>query len=324
MWGAYPLEGRCEEDDKVVLITVNGYDVSPNPKCDRRRWKVNLDLSSIATQEDTVVFQIKHNNETLCKEVRVAFIGPENYISVPFLEDYYESSFYVMKYEARTDGKSSSAKAISTPRNKPITRVSYKEALDLCQNNGSRFDLIKNLQWQNIVLSIEKTPENWSEGRLAISDSNRLNCGISRNSVQAASSNDLDDCAASSCNSEWDENRRTHILENGERIWDICGNAGEIMKDKYTRRESFRGSIYELSSYLKTLFGPKRTYTLVNPHRSSQKWGLGYAEIKSGNDLIIRGAQSSSAGIFSVEVTSEQSGSRGYTHNVGFRCVYIP
>ena len=322
--GQYLLEGRCEEEDKAVFITVNGYDISHNPKCDRRRWEVTLDLSSMAHQKDKIVFQIKHNNETLCKEAQVTFTGPKNYIPVPPSDDHYESSFYVMKYEARIDGKSSSAKAISTPKDKPVSRVSYQEALDLCQNNGNRYDLIQNVMWQNIVLSIENTAENWSEGRLALSDNNNLNCGVSRGFAQPASLNDLDDCATRSCQSDWDENRRTHILENGERIWDICGNVGEMMKDKYTGKESFTGSIYELSSQLKKLFGPKRTYRLVNSHRRDKKWNLGSVEIQSENDLIIRGAQGSFTGIFSVEITRDQVSHRGSIHNVGFRCVYIP
>ena len=323
--GAYILRGRCEEDNKSVHITVNGYSISHNPNCDRRRWEVELDLSSVVTTEKNIVFQVSHNNSTVCREVRVAFTGPVGYIPVPPLKGYYESSFFVMKYEAKTENRSLSAKAVSKPDGLPLTQVTHEEAVKLCRNNGSRYDLIKNTQWQNIALSIEDTDENWSEGKNYISDNNALNCGISRGTAQPAKSKDQDDCADYDCAPSWDVKRRTHILANGEIIWDICGNVGEMMKDKYTEGIRFREDVYKLSGQLKKLFGPKRSYQLVSAGRRTNKWNLGYAEIENDHNLIVRGMPGRySTGIFSTLINRDQESRRGYDPLIGFRCVYLP
>ncbi len=322
--GEYKLKGRCEQRNELVYVTVNGYKTSSIPKCDKKRWEITLDLTSVAHEGDAVTFQITHNKRKLCKEVRVAFLGPKNYIPISPLEDYYESGFYVMKYEAKVNERGRSAKALSDPAGSPTTMVTHKEAQTLCQNNGSRFDLIRNEQWQNIARSIEEVDENWSQGRSIPTDDNTLNCGVARGIPKAASARDSDDCAARSCESKWDINRRTHILSNGERIWDICGNVGEIMKDKYRRNEQFKGYIYDLSSTLKKLFGPKRNYSLARANRRSATWGLGYAAINRNKDLIVRGIPGRDAGIFSVDVTSDQTNRRGYGRDIGFRCVYVP
>ena len=322
--GEYLLKGTCELNNDLVYVTVNGYKTSSNPKCDKGRWEVMLDLTSVANEEDTVTFEITHNRDSICHEVSVAFQGPENYVPIPPIDDYYESGFYVMKYEAKIGDRGPNAKAVSVTKGQPALRITYQEALNLCQNNGSRYSLIRNDQWQNIVYSIEETHENWSQGRSTPSDDNALNCGLFIGNPLEASSNDEDDCAASSCNSGWDENRRTHLLPNGERIWDICGNVGEIMKDKYRKSYIFDDHVYQMPSTLKKLFGPKKTYRLVSANRRSNAWNLGYAKINKGNDLIVRGLPSREAGIFSVDITADQATRRGYSGNIGFRCVYIP
>ena len=321
--GKFLLQGRCKAKNELIYVTVNGYKTSNNPKCDKSRWKVTLDLTPVATEESSVIFHLSHNQDSLCKKVRVSFLGPRNYIPISSVDDHYESSFYVMKYEAKVEGQGSSAKAVSVPAGQPASRISYKEALTLCQNNGSRYDLIQNLQWQNIALAIEEINENWSQGHSLPSDSNTLNCGLFKGNPREASSNDSQDCAVTFCDSGWDQNRRTHLLPSG-RIWDICGNVGEIMKDKYRKDNSFDDYVYQLSSQLKQLFGPKKTYKIVNANRRSNTWNLGYAKIKKGYDLIVRGLPGREAGIFSVDITSDQASRRSYSGDIGFRCVYTP
>ena len=322
--GKYPLEGRCEEEDKLITVTVNGYKTEKTPKCDRGRWEINLDLTEVITEGNTVAFHATHNRGRLCKEARVAFRGPKNYIPISASDDYDESSFYVMKYEAKLEGEKTASKAVSEPTGYPISRITHQEALLLCQNNGSRYELMKNSQWQTIVRAIEDENKNWSQGHHSPSDNNTLNCGIARGIPQEASSNDSNDCATTFCDSNWDINRRTHFLPNGKKIWDMCGNVGEMMKNRYNENDSFKGYVYQLSSDLKKLFGPKKTYSIVNASRRSTTWNLGYADIDRGNDLIIRGLPGRDAGIFSVNITSDQVSRRGSGHDVGFRCVYTP
>ena len=169
-------------------------------------------------------------------------------------------------------------------------------------------------------MSIEEVDENWSQGRATNSDGNVLNCGVSRGYPQEA----LNECAEESCVPDWDVNRRTHILPGSgeEKIWDICGNVGEMMQDKYRANETFRGYIYQLSSALTKLFGPDTKYSVVNASRRSNTWNLGYAEIRRGSDLIVRGSPGRDAGIFSVDVTNDQDNYRSAAGDVGFRCVF--
>lgn len=321
--GEYTIRGTCEEENLPVYVTVNGYKTSKNPICDRRKWATTLNLTPLSFEFDEMSFHITHNRETICKEVGVLFQGPKNYIPIPPREDYYESSFFVMKYEAKIEGlRSSNAKAVSHPKDRPVTRISHDEALQLCQNNGSRYNLITNLQWQNIALSIEEEDENWSQGRSTPSDGNALNCGVSIGNPRPAD----EECAVSSCSKGWDENRRTHILTTGEKIWDMCGNVGEIVKDKYRKNYEFNDYIYQLysESQLYDLFGPRRSYRLVGANRRSNTWNLGYATIKKGKDLIVRGLPGRDTGVFSVDITQNQISRRGYSGNIGFRCVYNP
>lgn len=320
--GEYLLEGRCEEEDELVKVTVNGYETEKNPKCDRGRWEITLDLTDVITEGKTIAFHATHNRRRSCREAQVTFQGPRNYIPIPALDDYDESSFYVMKYEAKLAGEKLSSKAVSEPAGYPISPITHQESLLLCENNGSRYEVMLNSHWQAIVRHIEGQDRNWSQGRPSPSDNNTLSCGNNRGTPQEASS-DSNDCAVTSCDSNWDINKRTHFLPGGKKIWDMCGNVGEMMQDKYKENTSFRGYIYELSSDFKQLFGPKRTYSIVNASRRSTTWNLGYANIKRGNDLIVRGLPGRDAGIFSVDITSDQESRRG-KHDIGFRCVFVP
>ena len=182
---------------------------------------------------------------------------------------------------------------------------------------------MQNSQWQNIALSIEEFDENWSQGRSTPSDGNALNCGVFIGNPREASANDDDDCAVTSCNSGWDQNRRTHILSKGEKIWDICGNVGEIMKDKYRGNDTFDDYTYQLFPKLKALFGPKRSYQIIDANRRSNSWNLGYAKIARDKDLIVRGLPGREAGIFSVDITNNQVSRRGYSGDIGLSlCLY--
>lgn len=337
----YLLSGRCKNSNLLVYVTVNNYETNKNPACKRGSWKISLDLTSVITPDDEeLTFHIKHNRETICKKAKITFRGPQGYISIPGTNQYSSNSnrrihakksFFVMKYEAKLDRtRANNPKAVSKPEDKPIAHMSYFEAVELCNNNGSRYDLMKNSQWQNIATSIEETHENWSQGRSIPSDSNLLNCGIIRGPAKAASKNDDNDCANTSCNSPWDMHKRTHLLQSGNRIWDICGSVGEIVKDKYTSNTTFNDYAHKLNlsanKDLDRLFGPKKSYSSSNTNTSRRNgnWNLGFVSINKTNDLIIRGLSARGAGIFSVQVNRNQDSLRGYSANVGFRCIYAP
>ena len=320
--GRYELEGRCSEKDRLVTIEVNGHKISKNPYCSKGKWEVALNLTYIASREDMIFFRIAHGrySNVVCKEVRVAFSCEENYIPIPSDKDSYESSFCVMKYEAKLDD----GKAVSQPEGRPITRISYTNAVDLCRANGSRYDLISNEKWQNIARLIEKEDRNWSVGKARVREGNSLNCGVAVGAPQSASDDDKDNCSGSNCGSEWHYRRRTHFLPNGHVIWDMCGNVGEMMKDRNRSNYSFSDYVYKMTAALRRKFGPKKDYSGIGDDlRRSQYWGLGYAELEDSGSLIVRGGQHRAAGVFSVNLRYDQDDNR-LGHDVGFRCVYIP
>ncbi len=318
----YLLEGRCESGEEIE-ITINGYPIDQKVYCKSKRWELTVDLTPLA-QEEVISFEISSYGERFCEDVKVAFTSPKNYIAVPGLEGYYETGFLVMKYEAKLHKAGINSKAVSEAKGRPIFSISHSDAQKLCRNNGSRYDLISNNQWQNIARDIESIDENWSLGKAKVIEGNILNCGVNRGAIREASRSDDDDCGTSSCNRNWDYNRRTHLLSSGERIWDICGNVGEIMKDKHTGTGgSSRKYIYDITGKLKDLFGPDKRYNIIGINRRQDYFGLGHINIDKSKKLIVRGSQDRYAGVFSTEITRDRDSSRsGYS--VGFRCVYLP
>ena len=322
--GRYELEGRCSERRRPVFIEVNGYRISKNPLCERGKWEVFLNLTNLAVKTDRMSFRIFHGSDSnvICKTVRVAFSCPKNYIPIPSDKDFYRSSFCVMKYEAKLD--ESDSKAVSVPGGRPLTHISHAQALELCRENGSRYDLMTNRQWQNIVRLIEKEDSNWSKGKSRVSAGNSLNCGVTVGSPRPAKENDKDDCAGTNCGSGWHYKRRTHFLPNGHTLWDMCGNVGEIMKDENKSQYDFNDYVYKMPLNLRRKFGPRKDYSGSGSElRRNEYWGLGRAELSASKSLIIRGGQNRSAGVFSVSLKYEQDRSR-LSGDVGFRCVYIP
>ena len=319
----YLIKGRCESGEKIEII-INNHPIDTNIYCKSRRWELTVDLTPLA-QERVISFKISSSGETFCEDIKVAFTAPKNYITVPALEDFYESGFLVMKYEAKLDKAGINSKAISEEKDRPISAISHSDAQDLCKNNGSRYDLISNKQWQNIARDIESIDENWSLGRARVIEGNSLNCGVARGTAQAASRNDADDCGASSCGKNWDYHRRTHLLSSGDRIWDMCGNVGEVMRDRYTGNDTFDNYVFHLNGSLKKLFGPDKDYNIVTSHRREGYFGLGFIKVSRSADLIIRGHHSRYPGIFSTEITKKRDSSRSASgYNIGFRCVYLP
>lgn len=329
--GKYKLYGRCSEHKIPVEIKVNEYPISHAPICNRGRWEVFLNLTQLSADESEISFKVSQGRDSnvVCEKVRVAFSCPTNYIPVsPIKENrnYSDNSFCVMKYEARVED----GKAISTHRGRPVTRLLFQEATDLCRSNGPRYDLINNEQWQVLAQNIEFEGKNWSKGSSRVIYGNTLNCGVNVGPTKTASSNDKDSCnGASGCDSKWDYKRRTHFLSNGYYIWDVCGNAGEMVKEagyKSRRRsyKEFNDHIYlARPSNIKRDFGPRRNYeSSIQNARKHAYWGLGYAKVKNGENLVIRGQQGRYAGVFSTLFTEKRE--EFSSSKTGFRCIYNP
>ncbi|MFN8369839.1 MAG: hypothetical protein U0T83_04335 [Bacteriovoracaceae bacterium] len=249
---------------------------------------------------------------------------PTNYILVPKNSSYFNRDFCVMKYEAKDDGYGA---ATSTSSGTPWVNIDRPTARAACQNLGSNYDLISNEQWQTIAQNIAGVATNWSNG-IVLDD--RLNVGhadANPNNTLAASSDDVNDnCYGTNqtCDSStWDSQRRTHVLSNGNIIWDFGGNVWEwqtndnnVVNGADDFMANFSGGDIRQTRYGATAF-------CATPG-SSPYCGMGFGNFNYNAGTVIRGSAyniGGQAGIFSVHLGLATT----YTGtSTGFRCVYVP
>lgn len=127
---------------------------------------------------------------------------------------------------------------VSTSQGIPLTNVTHAEAVSLCEGIGGQ--LISNAQWMTIARNIEQVGENWSGGEVG---SGSLYKGIYT----------LDDYQAGLYDASYDYSdqglsKRTFTLTNGEIIWDLSGNAREILLDTIMKKDMPEG--YHPSGYI--------------------------------------------------------------------------
>ena len=290
---------------------------------------------------------------------------PQGFVLVPSLQGYTTEDFCVAKYEMKNAGADTTSDesddmAISQAKGTPYVEVTRDDAISKCQQmplpsgDSGDYDLITNDEWQTLARNIESVENNWSGGNMESGDLNQghsfdaksfQDTILGKFDVFAASSDDNEACFATgeTCDSStWHKQRRTHILSNGELIWDLSGNVSEWVKDdndtsygpsvhisqvtttSHTTKGSLSGGIERMA---KDQFGPSGNYTDRN---SSYYGGLGYGyltrksptpnlplgdAILRGNDSLING----SGGIFHVNLLFEKS---SLSLRIGFRCVY--
>lgn len=252
---------------------------------------------------------------------------PANYVEVPPLAGYSSTAFCVAKYEMKDVGGVATSQAAGTPWVN-ITRGAVPgagTAWKACQDLGAGYDLISNAQWQTIVRNIEGVAANWSGGSVGSGSLNRGHSDDTPANLLAANASDTNACSGTgqTCSdSDWDLQRRTHVLSNGSLIWDLAGNASEMLSDNYgdlgvnpAITTGFK-EINTLSATNRGLFGPANS-SLTSTNGVGQLYG-------GSGGIIIRGGQWHSldeAGIFFAWLADNASDAAG---EVGFRCVYTP
>ena len=337
--GEYRLSGRCNSESREITVSIanNSLDVA----CSGGRFGVNLDLTSIIQGEDRVDISVEDGSDIACVTVSNNFNCPDEYVAIPRLDGFTKRDFCVMKYEASREFSSSSRgfsrsnddnsnadeKAISKSGDGPWTEISQIQAQNKCRNNGLGYRLIRNDEWQTIARHVEDEGQNWSSGKSSSVANNFLNYGInySRSSNSYRSSrNSREDYA----NKDWEPNKRSHILPNGEEIWDMSGGVWEYIEETASSlgaRDEDDEPIFDVDKN-KDIFGPSNHYSepSYDSDVRNSTLGLGYAHLSSVEVVVVRGGGTSEydLGIFSVDASLENDGFAPYP--TGFRCVYEP
>jgi len=246
---------------------------------------------------------------------------PAGYVLVPGLSGYEAQEFCVAKYEMKNNSGAKSEAAGT-----PWDMISRDSAITACQSLGAGYDLISNAQWQTIARNVADVASNWSS---ATAYNGELNRGHTDNTPSSALSSDVSD--ANSCsgtgqtcsNSTWNSQRRTHVLSNGEVIWDFAGNIWEWVKDDYTGPALADDYVSLFNS------GDSRQINYGNDQFCAMTWappfcGFGHGWTFYVPGAIIRGGywmNDDTGGVFAANLANQSSATLS---EIGFRCSYQP
>lgn len=233
------------------------------------------------------------------------------------------SDFCVMQFEAREGANVASFDASTVAHR----GVSGTDAAAACRSHGPGFHfLMTNNFWQAMAREIESVSANWNtEGTI-------LNFGQhDGNGTDLVNpTNPADECygitgVAADCGGEWHQNRRTHVLASGEKVWDVAGHLTEKLADRpLNRRDTTTwNTVTDDAAFLLTA-GP---YEVISGAADTPHGGLGKIFSPNwpdaGRGYMERGGSYYSpnhAGIFTYWNGDSPVG-RG---DSGYRCVYAP
>ena len=361
------IKGTCsEEGSNNVFVSVGGQNLDTHPNCLNGHWRTTpQDLSLLNTERVQVVAKHSNSDGSVSEATDFTYLAnrfrcPVGFMPVPSLSGYTERAFCVAKYEMKNKANTATSEAAGSPW-VDINQNTAKTKCESLSSSIGSYSLITNDEWQTLARNIESVNENWSNGS---SGSGALSHGHSNGSPDnalLASSNDQEACfnksiSGSACSdSIWHAQRRTHILSNGEVIWDMAGNVGEWMANRNNENFNnggggnriFISAVADsthsdtinlildgnagLSRTAKAQFGPAGTY---NTGVGTPYLGFGYAvlnradgEGNTGNTVVRGGSWDSggsdgvNAGVFATFLIYLNT----FTGtNVGFRCVFHP
>jgi prepilin-type N-terminal cleavage/methylation domain-containing protein len=247
----------------------------------------------------------------------------EGWIGVPGNPMYGTSDFCIMKYEAKNIG----GVATSQPEETPWVSISWTNSKSECQDIEAR--LINNNEWMTIARNIEAQPQNWTTLTVGSGHLFRGHTDNNPSNALAASADDGEGYYGTG-NTSPSEQRRTHVLSNGEIIWDFSGNVWnwveELVEDPCNQPgeacllDSNTGAWTQWTSV--TNYG-KYNYDQLRASDPSWSGSNSIGQLyryNATNRVFRRGGRwsnGSNAGAFSLSL----SGSPTFTSTVrGFRC----
>lgn len=321
----------------------------------------NIDLTTSTLAPGAYTFYANSTNTltnaSACSSATVAYVGyacPTNYIAVPFNTGVGTTTdFCVAKYEMKCVGTScptatpgANAVATSQPSGAPWVSIDQTNSITACSNlnaiNGvsNKYYLISNPEWMTIARNLENVDTNWTNGTagsgvLARGWMNSLNTAV----APSTDANCLYNTGANTCGATGTvDYKRTHMLSNGEVIWDLSGNVWEWVNWQVTPANK----AYVAASPIATNQGWKEFKDLntnigAADEMKPSTWqstfltatgaegiGLYAAGTNSTGGAAFRGGHWSrgiNAGVFALQLLNA---STLPSVNVGFRCVYRP
>ena len=260
-----------------------------------------------------------------------------SWVLVPGDSFYNTTDFCVMKYEAKCSEQDGQFCSIlehlpfSNYENTPWVNINRDDAKSACKSLGDKYHLITNNEWMTIGKNIVNLALNWSSniigtGELARghSDSDPFQACYASSSEENAY---VDGTCEGSSLGPFNQ-RRTHILSNGETIWDLSGNVWEWIDffDDFSKPSPLGNNWFEISSVTSSIglslsdLIPESAIT--NSWNSLHSIGQYYPGSEQNGRTMLRGGDwfhEAYAGLFAARLDSPPITS---LTDLGFRCVF--
>lgn len=329
------------------------------------RFSSKLDPAGQTTVEEPVPVTEPVTSPTITPAV-----CPANFVKIPANTTLNTQDFCLSKFEMKAslnDGTpvfdtNNSGTPLDVSLHKPESRASglpwvritLPQAAAECASLGSGYHLSTVKEWQAAALNVESVASNWSGSAVGTGTIIR---GHSDGAVSGAAVTEgyavagvlllgagLDSDPFAGTGQVSGTQKRTYNLTNGEIIWDLSGNARDIVDPNgsavginYTGPGSsgfYEVSGSELSSMISSLtfaaMSGGLTINLFSPAtpaltNTTNEIGRVYISSSARTDrMITRGgnfSSSNSPGLFAADFDSATTGT---SSSAGFRCVIVP